>query len=188
MSWLRSNPRNAWIIGLTLLVPALFYLQMLFALLGMRQDFQADIDRLEPRIARLRGLMEYEEQLRDSSGKVELQVVDLVYPASADRATVSATLQKDVRQILVESGLSVSNSQVLPVREEEAFDHIGLKLTVTGDVTGLDAALTALDAYLPLLLVESLDVFPSRARRGKDDVAVQSISATLQLLSLRAVQ
>jgi general secretion pathway protein M len=114
--------------------------------------------------------------------------VDLVYPVTADRATVSAALQKDVRQILVEAGLSVTNSQVLPVREENAFDYIGLKLTVTGDVAGLDAAMIALAGYTPRLLVESLDVWPARASRGKGETKVQAINASLQLLSLRAAQ
>jgi len=189
VNWLRANKRSAWIIGLTLLIPVLLYLQALFGLLGMRGDFQEDIDRLQPRIARLQGLMQYEDQLRAASGRVGKEVLDLVYPATTDRATVSATLQKDVRQILVESGLSVSNSQVLPVREEQAFDYIGIKLTVTGEVAGLDAALSAIAGYMPLLLVESLDVWPARratrSRRGKKEVETQSISATLQLLSLR---
>ncbi len=188
MNWFRSNQRSAWIIGLSLLIPAILYLNLLFSLLGLRQDYQSDIDRLEPRIARLYGLMEYEEQLRDFAGKVDRQVVNLVYPVTAERATVSAALQKDVRQILVEAGLSVTNSQVLPVREENTFDYIGLKLTVTGDVAGLDAAMIALAGYTPRLLVESLDVWPARANRRKGETKVQAISASLQLLSLRAAQ
>lgn len=188
MNWLRANQRSAWIIGLTIAVPAFLYLQLLFSLLGLRQGFQSDIDRLEPRVGRLRGLMQYEEQLRDSFGRVDRQVLNLVYPASTDRATVSAGLQKDVREIMAEAGLSVSNSQVLPVREEDAFDHIGIKLTVTGDVAGLDAALAAIGAYMPLLLVESLEILPNRGRRRKEKVEQQSLSVSMQLLSLRAVQ
>ena len=188
MNWLKSNQRAGWIIGLTLIIPVVLYLNVLLSLLGMRQGYQADIDRLEPRIARLQGLIEYEDQLRDSAARVDKQVVNLAYPATTDRATVSATLQTNIRQLLVEAGLSVSNSQVLPVREKDAFDYIGLKLTVTGDVASLDAALAAITGYLPMLLVESLEVWPARANRRKDAIEVQEISASLQLLSLRAIQ
>lgn len=188
MSWLKSNQRTAWIIGLTLLIPVVLYLNIWLGLLGLRQDYQAEIDRIEPRIARLQGLIEYEEQLRDSAARVDKEVVNLVYPATTDRATVSATLQTNVRQILLEAGLSLSNSQVLPVREEEAFDYIGLKLTVTGNVASLDAALAAIAGYMPLLLVESLEVRPTRANRRKGESAQQKISASLQLLSLRSVR
>ena len=188
MNWFQANQRSAWIIGLTLLIPVILYLNILFGLLGLRQDYQADIERLEPRIARLQGLIEYEDQLRDSASKVDRQVVNLVYPAITDRATVSATLQTNIRRILVEAGLTVTNSQVLPVREEELFDYIGLKLTVTGSVASLDAAMIAIAGYRPLLLAESLDVWPTRVNRRKGDAKVQAISATLQLLSLRAAQ
>jgi general secretion pathway protein M len=80
---------------------------------------------------------------------------------------------------------------VLPVREEEKFDYIGLKLTVNGNVAALDSGLAALSAHSPLLLIESLEVWPNRARHSKKDKnkqPPQSLGATLQLLSLRAVQ
>jgi general secretion pathway protein M len=163
-------------------------MNLLLDLNGLRQDYQSEIDGLEPRIARMQGLIEHQEQLAAAAGKVDKQIVNLVYPASADRATVSAALQTGVRQILVDAGLSITNSQVLPVREEAAFDYIGIKLTVTGRIDSLDAGLVALAAYMPLLLVESLDVWPSRTSRRKSDAPVQTINATLQLLSLRAVQ
>jgi general secretion pathway protein M len=184
MSWLRTHRRSAWICGLTLLVPLLLYLNALLGLWGMRHAYQSDIDYLEPRIARLRGLVGHESQLRDSSAQAKREVVKLVYPVSGDRATVAATLQTSVRQILSDAGLSVSNSQVLPVREEGDFDYIGIRLTVAGDLAGLDKALTGIAQYLPLLLVESLDVRPDRARRG--EAQRQTVTATLQLLSLRA--
>lgn len=188
MNWFQANQRSTWIIGLTLLVPVIFYLNILFGLLGLRQDYQVEIERLEPRIARLQGLIEFEDQLRDSANKIDRQIVNLVYPATLDHATVSATLQTNVRRMLVEAGLTVTNSQVLPVRQEELFDHIGLKLTVTGSVASLDAALIAIAGYRPLLLAQSLDVWPTRVSRRKDEAKVQAISATLQLLSLRVAQ
>ena len=101
MNWFQLNQRASWIIGLTLVIPVLLFLNGLFGLLGVREEYQAEIERMEPRLARLQGLLEYENQLRDSAGKVDMQVVNLVYPGSADRATVSATLQKDVHQILI---------------------------------------------------------------------------------------
>ncbi|RLA43453.1 MAG: hypothetical protein DRR04_10295 [Gammaproteobacteria bacterium] len=188
MNWLRSHQRSAWIIGLTLLIPVLLYINLLISLQGMRQDYQSQIDGLEPRIARMQGLIEHQEPLGEAAGSVDKQVMNLVYAATAERATVSAALQTDVRQILVDAGLSVTNSQVLPVREEEVFDYIGVKLTVTGSIDALDAGLVALASYRPQVLVESLDVWSTRTSRRKVAVPAQTISATLQLLSLRAVQ
>ena len=185
MSWIQSHQRSAWICGLTLLVPLLFYFNALLGLWGVGHAYQSDIDNLIPRIARLRGLVGYESQLRDASTRSGKGVAALAYPAAGDAATVSTALQTSVRQILTEAGLTLSNSQVLPVREKDNFDYISIRLTVEGDLSGLDAALTGIARFRPLLLVESLNVSPVRSpRKG---APTQRIKATLQLLSLRAV-
>jgi general secretion pathway protein M len=185
MNWFRSHQRSAWIIGLSLLFPVLIYLYFLLSLWGLRLDYQADVERLQPRMARLLGLIDHQQQLQDSSSKVDRQMSGLVYSAADDSATVSATLQSNVRQILVDAGLSVTNSQVLPVTSKEGFDYVHLRLTVAGDITSLDAALAGITGYLPLLLVESLDVSPARGRKNDKQ---QLLTATLQVLSLRATQ
>jgi general secretion pathway protein M len=185
MMWLRSHRRSAWICGLTLLVPLLLYFNMLLGLLGVHHAYQSDIDKLIPRIARLEGLIGHESQLSQAAAQSTEEVAKLVYPASGDRATVSAGLQTSVRQILADAGLTVSNSQVLPVREEENLDYISIRLTVEGDLSGLDAALTGIAEFRPLLLVESLEMRPVRPSQKNDES--QLITATLQLLSLRAI-
>ena len=188
MNWLKAHQRTAWICGLTLLVPLLMYLNVIFSLLGMHSEAQAEIDRIEPRIARLQGLIDYEDQLREAAVVVDSQVLELVYPATEDQATVSAELQTQVRDIFSAAGLSITNSQVLPVREQGSFDYIGVKLTVKGSLPALDEALAGVAAYLPLVLVESLDVYPARTARGKNASNEQTLTASLQLLSLRAAQ
>lgn len=188
MNWLRVHQRTVWICSLTLLLPVLLYLNVLFELLSVRQSAQADISRIEPRIARLQGLIDYEDKLREAAVVVDSRVTELVYPASEDQDTVAAELQTQVRNVFQQAGLSVTNSQVLPVRAQGNFDYIGVKLTVKGSLPALDGALAGIAAYMPLVLVESLDVYPARTARGKDAGAVQQLTASLQLLSLRAMQ
>ena len=185
---MQANRRATVMIALTLLLPVLLYFNAFLGLLSLRQEYQADIDRQAPRIARLQGLIDHEAQLQQSAELTNRQMASLVYPVEEDRAGAAARLQKDVRQILVEAGLSVSNSQVLPVREVETFDYIGLKVTVTGNIDSLDAALAALSGYTPLLMVELMEVWPNATRQRKGKPAGQSLSASLQLLSLRAAQ
>lgn len=188
MSWLRLHQRTAWVCGLTLLLPLVIYLNAMLGMWGMRQSSQAEIERIEPRLARLQGLIDYESQLREASTTVDSQVLELVYPATEDQATVSAELQTNVRDIFSKAGLSVSNSQVLPAREQGNFDYIAVKLTVTGDLPALDEALAGIGVYLPLVLVESIDIYPPRTARGKSESREQQITANLQLLSLRAIR
>jgi len=194
VNWLRAHQRTAWLCGMTLLLPALLYLYVVFGLLGVRHASQVAIDRLEPRVARLEGLIAHEDQLRDAAVAVDSQVLDLVYPASEERATVSATIQTNVRDVLSKAGLSVTNSQVLPVREQGNFDYIGVRLTVSGALPALDEALASIATYLPLMLVESLDIYPARVPRlrttsgGSAPAEKQEITASIQVLSLRAAQ
>ena len=185
MSWLQAHKRTAWICGLTLLLPLFLYLNMLLGLWEMRSGYQSDIDNLTPRIARLHGITGHEQELRDSAALGSKEVVRLVYPASGDRAAVAAELQTNARQIFSEAGLTVSNSQVLPLREQENFDYISIRLTVEGDLADLDTALGEIAEFRPLLLVESLDMRPLRS--GRKVKGAQVVSASLQLLSLRAI-
>lgn len=186
MSWIRSHGRSAWIVGLTVLVPLLLYLNALGSLWSLRGAHQEEIDRLTPRIARLLGLVEHEDQLRESAGQVDERVSNLVYPQSQDADTAAATLQTDVRGMASRAGLTVSNSQILRVREQDNFDYIGLKLTVSGELRALDETLAEFARYRPLLLVEEFNVWPERAR--KEDEGSQLVSATIELLALRVAQ
>lgn len=187
MTWFKVHRRSAIICGVTLLLPMLFYLNVLSGALGLRAEYAAEIDHLEPRIARLQGLMGFEEQLRASSFAAQQQIGKLVYPASADVAAVSAGLQADVRQLMADAGLTVSNSQVLPVLVEEKFDYIGIKLTVEGEVGALDEALGELANFSPMIIVDSLTASPSRQGRKQSAESPQQVTVSIRLLSLRSV-
>ncbi|PLW70414.1 type II secretion system protein GspM [Pseudohalioglobus lutimaris] len=187
IDWVRSHQRSAIICGATLLVPLLVYLNLLFSAWDLRAGYVGEIERVAPRIARLQGVKQVEARLRESSGRVQQQMARLVYPASSERASVAASMQTDVRQLMTDAGLNVSNSQVLPVREEERFDYIAVKLTVAGDMESLDRALDELAGFAPLVIVEGLDIWPTRQRRSKGEPEVQEATVSIRLLSLRSV-
>ena len=191
IAWIKTHQRSALICALTLLLPLLMYLNLLFGAYGLRAEYARDMERLPQRIARLQGLQEVEGQLRDSSGVVQQTTARLAYPSTAERASIAASMQSDVRQLMADAGLTVSNSQVLPVREEESFDYIGVKLTVAGDIDALDRTLAAMADFTPLIIVEGLDVWPTRQRstRGASaKVEKQEATVSLRLLSLRSLR
>ena len=183
--WVRANRQAAILVGLTLAVPLLLVIYLALNLMVTRSDHQAEIERLEPRIARMQGLIDSEKFLAESAEKFDGQLRGLVFPSTDELATVAATLQENVRDIATAAGLTVSNSQILRASQKEGFDQIGLKLTLSGDVTALDAALLEFASYVPLLLVESIEVWPERQLRKKGEAPRQNITANLRLLSLR---
>lgn len=187
MNWIRSHRRSALLIGLTLLLPAYFYLKTVAGLLQLGFDYAGDRNRIEPRVARLQGLLDHADELQEQSALAEERLRDLVFSSDEDASSLAATLQADVRQIFAESGLSVSNSQVMPLREGDDFDRVAVKLTVKGPLAALDAALIGLTSYTPRIVVESMDTFPARAagRRKAGEPAPQTLSAVMQLMVLR---
>lgn len=187
MNWFKTYQKSAVIVGLTIFLPVLVVLYLFTDFWIMRQGYQAEIDRLRPRIARMYGLMEVEDQLELSVGRLASQVSSLVYPPTEDSAAISAALQKDIRQIMTDAGLTVSNSRILPLVQEESFDRIGLTLTVSGGLDALDAALLEMAAYAPLILTDSIDIKPKRTTRSRDKNGDQIVTATIQLLTMRAI-
>lgn len=188
MNWIHQNRRSAVVVAATLSLPVLCLCYLLFSLLILRHEYQVEIDRLEPRIERLKGLLESEPVLQASVGEVSRKLESAVYPASAARPTVSAELQNSVRGLLVKAGLSVSNIQALPVVEGEDFDRVGLRLTMSGQLPEIDDAFIALSEHSPSVFVEGLDMQSiSATRRGRRDKE-QTVSVTLRLVALRAVR
>jgi general secretion pathway protein M len=189
MNWVKLHRRSAVLVGLTILLPLYLYISVLLGLVGIRSEGSADIERIEPRLGRLLGLLESEQLLQDSAGKAKQSIDGLVYAVSDNAESVAAELQTSVRQILADAGLDVADSQVLPPREQGTFEYVGLRLTARGPLAGLDAALAEIAAYRPMLLVETVEARPLRTnnRRNATDSG-QSLNITLQVFSLRALQ
>ena len=175
------------VVAISLLLPLFLLLYLVLDFWLMRADYQSEIDRLKPRVSRMLGLLESEQQLQISADRLSTQVTSLVYPANEASATISAALQKNIRKIMTDAGLSVTNSRILPLAQEENFDRVGLVLTVTGGLDALDAALLEMANYKPLLLIDSLDIKPRRMTRSRDKNGSQSMTATVQLLTLRSI-
>ena len=62
--WIRNHRRSAILVGLTLLVPVYLFMSVLSYLMTARAGFSEQIDTVEPRIARLQGLIMNESTLR----------------------------------------------------------------------------------------------------------------------------
>lgn len=181
--WLQLHRQSAVLVALTLLIPLYLYLSALVSLWVTRSEIIKQIDVVEPRVARLKGLIEYESAMQDALGAVAGGVRDSVYPAESDASNVAANLQAEVRRLFSESGMDVANSQVLPVRQRDRFDYVAVKLVAKGSLEQLQLCLGELAAFRPVVLVETLDASPARVRR--DDPDLQELTISVQVLALR---
>ena len=74
MNWLQTHRQSAVIVAGTLLLPVLLVLYGVGSLWGYYFDQQREISRVEPRLARMLGVLEYEEQLRGAYDAVDLRL------------------------------------------------------------------------------------------------------------------
>ena len=182
--WVKSHRRSATIVGLSLLLPAYLFLALLGKALTLRGDYVGQIDAIEPRVARMQGLIDKEDSLRKSLSSVRTVMNDHVYRQATDAEGVAASLQAEARRIVSSTGMEVTNSQVLPIRKRDMFDYISVKLVARGTMAQLDQSLSELADFRPVIFVESIDAFPNR-RRGRNVEEEQVLTVSLELLSLR---
>ena len=184
--WIQRHRRSALLIALTLLVPVYLFFAVLGSALAVRSDATDEIASIEPRVGRMLGLIDEEASLREALSGVSDVVNNYVYVKSTDNAAVAASLQAEARRIMGDAGLEVTNSQVLAPRKRDSFDYVAVKVVARGTLEQLDQALADINAFRPVIFVESLDAFPNRRRRG-DDAQEQVLTVSLQILSLRKV-
>ena len=156
------------------------------AMLSARGEYREQISSIEPRVARMQGLVAKEGQIQASLAGVNTVVADHIYPKSSAAEAVAASLQAEARRMLSEAGMDITNSQVLRPRKRDQFDYVAVKIVARGTLTQLDQGLSELDQFRPVIFVESLDAFPNRRRR-KQETETQVLTVSLQLLSLRSV-
>ncbi len=194
MKFMLKADRPTIVVGCTLGLVALLALYWILQFWLLRSGFAAEIESIQPRTARLLGIVESFDQLELASNGVGGVLRDLAYTADRDSATTAAAMQQDIRELMVDAGMSVSGSQILPVRKSAGFDRLSLDITAEGNIDELDEAFSRLNELRPLVFVESVNVKPVRARRnrrgaeGEDNASgddPRKLTARFHLFSLR---
>lgn len=111
---------------------------------------------LEPRYARLQGLLDRRADVQTMDAKAKELLLQLAYPATQDLAKTGNDVQQRIRSLFAESQLDVISIQVLPGKIEGKFDRISISLRVEGTMAGVQAALEKLAAQSPVILVDSM--------------------------------
>ncbi len=111
---------------------------------------------LEPRYARLQGLLDRRADVLTMDAKAKELLKQLSYPATQDLAKTGNDVQQRIRSLFADSQLDVISIQVLPGKIEGKFDRISISLRVEGTMAGVQAALEKLAVQSPVILVDSM--------------------------------
>ena len=155
-----SAPKYPRALGsvLILLVLALVIGAVSYITWGARQRAEKQLADIEPRHARLLGLLATQSTLDSAMEKVQAMRAQWVYPSTQDAAQAGNAAQQKVRDILTSAGLQVLSSQVLPAKEDKGFDRIALTLRTEGDAVALLGALASLRSQTPTVVISEMDV------------------------------
>lgn len=120
------------------------------------QQLQSSLADLEPRFARLLGLVNHRADLQALRNQANAALTRLAYPASQDNAKAGNDAQQAIRTAFASSQLEVISIQVLPAKDEGPFNRIAINLRVEGDLAAMQAALEKLSGQTPAVLVEGV--------------------------------
>lgn len=182
MSRLLFN-RIAWLQALTVLALLLPLVAGAAYVWIHHHNLQSHLADLEPRYARLAGLLEREAELKAMGVQANQQLARLAYPAVQDVTQAGNEAQQRIRSLFSDSKLDIISIQVLPPKKEDAkFDRITVNLRVEGDLAGLQNALSKLSAVTPAVIIDSLSVQTIGAVRP---ASIQRLGGQVNLSVLR---
>ena len=155
----KMRPEAIWLmLAATVLVLALAALAAF--VVGKHRWAQSTLAQVEPRHARLTGLMQAKTQVEALRTELGQNLGQQVYAAEGDaNQNGNDTLQK-VRDAADTRGLRVVSSQVMPPREDEPFVRVGVGVRVEGAWPAFNEFLRDLAALSPTVYSESLQVTP----------------------------
>lgn len=163
------RPEQLWpALAATALLVAL-----VLAALWLRGVHVRAADRLaeiEPRHARLTGMLQNGEQLARAEQAAQANLALFIHPAAADAGQVANGVLQRVRELAAAQELRVTSSQVTAPAEDKnnpEFERVGLSLRIEGDWSRFQALLAALPRERPAIYSQTVQIYaqglPGRA-------------------------
>lgn len=171
------------VVGCTFGFLVLVAMYVILALLFKWYQYSASVADIEPKYARLAGLVQSEAQLRELEQEGRESLESLVYAASENTNTVATRLQQQARNIFSVAGLEVSASQISRAKQRDGFIHINIALNADGTLDSLAKAFEEIKQARPKIFVSKVIVQPKRRRSTNEP---QLIEVRAQLRSLQA--
>ena len=139
---------------------------------------------IEPRYARLAGLREVRTEIETGLTQVQATLGRYAYPASMNGDRIGTDLQQRVRRVAEAAGMSVSGSQILPVRPADGFTHVPVSVSAEGTLESLRNMLAGLAAESPTIQVESIVIQSVARRRARGAPEDQRLAVQMNLAAI----
>ncbi|HPK31311.1 MAG: hypothetical protein KDF67_01830 [Ottowia sp.] len=175
------RPETAWIALAAAALLALLVLGLGYV--GLKHRWATStVDSIDPRYARLTGLLQNGELLAGADKRLQDNLVLYVYPADRDAAQVGNVVLQQVRDLANTREMRVTSSQVSPVKDEKGFDRIGVNIRLEGSWDALQLLVHDLADLRPMVYAGSIQLAPRGMSRTAADAV---ITVQLDLFVLR---
>ncbi|MBS0501896.1 MAG: hypothetical protein H6927_06370 [Burkholderiaceae bacterium] len=151
------RPELLWLLAAGALLLALLAWSSWFVV-SRHQQAAAQLAAIDPRYARLTGLIQHKDEFAQMSQAVQANLQQFVYPAGQDAGQVGNNALQRVRELATARDLRISSSQAAAPRDEHGFDRIGLVLRIEGQWPQLVGFLRELVQQRPAIYTTNMQL------------------------------
>lgn len=151
--------------------------------LAWRYQWASDrLAEIEPRYARLAGLVAAEPQLAEQTAAARKALGALAYPPEQTAEKIGADLQQRIRASAEAAGLRVLSTQILPPRRQGEVEFVLLNTSLQGDGDQFRDFLVGLRGVVPAIHIETIVMHRERAREAVSPKLYQLGFSAIRLL------
>jgi general secretion pathway protein M len=181
------RPEQAWLLLAALIVIALAAAALTFTLRVHLRATQT-LAQIEPRYARISGLLEKQDQITQASQALSASLSQYVYPKDGDASQIGNQVLQKARDLATARDLRVTSSQSQVAKQDNdhpGLDRIAINLRVEGDWNALQGLLADLARQTPAIYQNAVQL----TAQGEGRIDAQSpliVSGQFDLYVLQA--
>ena len=181
---------RAWLAPILTLIGIFVVSSIILLPLSAKQTAYSDIiNKNQPRIERMQGVIQIAPQLEFQLNKARASAKQQLYPNGSDDNRLNTELQTRLRSLAQQSGVTLSSIRVLPTRKEHDLDVLLLNLNLQGGVKELQNLLSTLQLPTdsdPMLYIDSLtlrrnNIAPNSPQILSIDITVAALRSSSPL-------
>jgi type II secretion system (T2SS) protein M len=178
---LSAGARRA--LALTLAgLAAVLLVGIVAAPLALAYVWRGELTSVEVHIDQLKSRVPRRERLVDEKRELESMSAERLLVRASSPGVAAAQLQGDMQQLASALGTAIASFQVIEPTSAPPYTDVGLRLTMTADISTLRDFLYAVETRDPVMIIRSFSV--SRNESGTEGVlppGTEPLTATLEV-------
>ena len=176
-----------------LLAVGLLVLVIGFAWIIFVGPLQASFDAQQTRILRATELLVRYEKALDNEPKLRAEIEDLrksdgspdPFLKGDNTQIIAASLQNQIQTLVAGEPGDIRSIQVLLETEEDGFEKIGLRVTLTAGIPSMQKIFYEIESSVPALFIDNLDVRTNVRRRRRNEESTNRVQIRFDVFGYR---